>query len=118
MKDTNGKTVFSEKFEVRRGVIQGDIILPVLFILALDQIMQTADGDNKGVKCGSAVRSYITQVGLMMKRLNVIGDESSNEADMKINMDKTLTHHVYRRADIAITEPEVRKAEQKYGVGD
>ena len=43
VRDVNdGLNMYSEIFKVRRGVVQGDIISPVLFILALDQIMQEA----------------------------------------------------------------------------
>ena len=34
----NGNQVYSESFKVRRGVIQGDIISPIFFILAMEQI--------------------------------------------------------------------------------
>ena len=40
---TDGKKIFSESFDVRRGVVQGDIISPVLCILALDQLVQQQD---------------------------------------------------------------------------
>lgn len=40
---TQGKTVFSHTFDINRGVIQGDIISPVFFIIALDQFVQKYD---------------------------------------------------------------------------
>ena len=51
----DGKYTFSGSFDIRRGVIQGDIISPVLFILALDQLVQTVNkaggkGAGQGVK--------------------------------------------------------------------
>ena len=46
------KTVFSEVPKVRCGMIQGDIISSILFILTLDQIMQRVDKTDKGVKSG------------------------------------------------------------------
>ena len=36
----NGKTIYSKSFEVRRGVIQGDIISPIFFFLAMEQIFR------------------------------------------------------------------------------
>lgn len=41
--DTDDKYVFSDTFNVGRGVIQADIISPVLFILALDTLVQQFD---------------------------------------------------------------------------
>ena len=43
--------VFAKIFNVARGVIQGDIISPILFILALDQLVQTHDTHGTGYKC-------------------------------------------------------------------
>ena len=40
VRGVDGATIYSEAFNVGRGVIQGDIMSPVLFILALDQIIQ------------------------------------------------------------------------------
>ena len=40
---TNGQRILSAAFNVGRGVIQGDIISPILFILALDQLVRTHD---------------------------------------------------------------------------
>ena len=45
----DGQAVYSETFNVGRGVIQGDIMSPVLFILALDQIIQQYDVEGEGV---------------------------------------------------------------------
>ena len=47
VKGTDGKTIYSEKFRVGRGIVQGDIISPVLFILTLDQIIQEYDKSGK-----------------------------------------------------------------------
>ena len=41
----DGKISMSQFFEVNRGVIQGDVMSPVLFILALDQLIQAVDTD-------------------------------------------------------------------------
>ena len=40
MNDTNGNKVYSDKFNVARGVKQRDIISLVLFILALKQLIR------------------------------------------------------------------------------
>ena len=45
----DGKISFSKWFDVQRGVIQGDIISPVLFIIVLDQLVQSIDTDRKSV---------------------------------------------------------------------
>ena len=52
---TQGKSVFSEPFDIARGVVQGDIISPILFILALDQLIKAHDVLGTGVKCNSGL---------------------------------------------------------------
>ena len=52
VRGTDGAYILSGKFNICRGVIQGDIISPVLFILALDQLVQSIDKSDTGVKCG------------------------------------------------------------------
>ena len=38
VKGLNGKYVYSKVFKVRRGVVQGDIISPIFFILTMEQV--------------------------------------------------------------------------------
>ena len=125
VRGTEGQTVFSQAFEIRRGVIQGDIISPVLFILALDQIMKTVDGKSEGVKCGRILRiktlGYADDIALaeevvqkMTTRLTTIADASEAMADMSVNMKKTFSQHVFRRKAIKATSAEAKNIESKY----
>ena len=102
-------------------MIQVDIISPVLFILALDQIIQASDKSGNGVKAGSILRlrvfGYADDAALceetvdeMSKCLTVIADASIEEADMYLNVSKTYSQHVYRRADIDVTKAEVAES--------
>ena len=122
--DGGGK-LFSGVFNVGRGVVQVDIISPVLFILALDQIIQDHDKGVKGVKCGRILKIkvlvYADDIALadntvesMTKRLTAIADVSEDRADMKVNMQKTFSQHVHKRSKIKVTEGEVRAAEAGY----
>ena len=47
----------------------------------------------------------------MTERLTSIADASEEQADMKVNMDKTFTQYVFARDDITITTPEAAAAE-------
>ena len=124
VRGTDGKYEYSGTFKVCRGVVQGDIISPVLFILALDQLIQTVDKSGTGVKCGILhlrVLGYADDAALieptvqvMTKRLTDLANASIQKADMKINMDKTVSQHVFRREPITVTKAEVAKAEAKY----
>ena len=121
----DGTYTFSGSFAVRRGVIQGDIISPVLFILALDQLVQTFDRSGEGVKCGRILKMRVlgyaddaalveSTVEAMTKRLTELADASRREADMEINMAKTFTQHVFKREKIKVSAAEVSKVEAKY----
>lgn len=52
VKDKDGKFTFSKTFDIARGVIQGDIISPIFFIIALDQLVQTYGLGGSGVAVG------------------------------------------------------------------
>ena len=127
VRDTDGKYVYSGSFQVRRGVIQGDIISSILFILALDQLVQTADRSRTGVKYDSFLRISVLGYGYAddtslaeptveakTERLTNLTDASERETDMKINVSKTMSQHVYKRKPIKVTESEVARAESKY----
>ena len=52
--DANGKTIKTDEFRIRRGVLQGDIMSPLLFILALEFILRKHDRLHaKGVQLGA-----------------------------------------------------------------
>ena len=100
-----GEKLFSELFDIGRGVVQGDIVSPILFILALDNLIQLYDKSGKGIKCGPEltcrVLGYADDAALMEERieemtvrLTTLADKSLGEADMKIRMDKTYSQHV------------------------
>ena len=123
---TLGQMIFSWAFNVRRGVVQGDIISPVLFIIALDRIMQDYDRRATGVKCGALTLStfgYADDVALverivrqMTRRLTDIGDASETEADMKIRMDKTFSQHAKKQEAVTVTKEEIKKSTRQAGI--
>ena len=124
---TGGNYVFSGSFNIGRGVIQGDIISPVLFILALDALVQKYDSvQGKGFKCGNRilrldVLGYADDVALisgtvedMTRRLTALADGAKKDADMNVSLPKTFTHHVHKRNKLQISETEAKAAERKY----
>ena len=123
---TDGKYVYSGSFDIGRGVIQGDIISPVLFILALDAIVQQYDDvHGKGFKCGRILRldvlGYADDVALiaanvddMTRRLTAIANASRDNVDMNVSIPKTFTQHVHRRGKLAVTNAEAKAVEKKY----
>ena len=53
-------------------------------------------------------------VEAMTKRLTDLANACISEADMQVNMDKTVSQHVHKRAPIKVTAEEVASAEAKY----
>ena len=49
VRSTGGENISSGSFKVARGVIQGDSISPILFIITLDHLIQQHGGGGKGV---------------------------------------------------------------------
>ena len=125
VRSINGKYEFSGNFRICRGVVQGDIMSPVLFILALDQLVQTVDKKGTGVKCGRVLKIRVLgyaddaalaepTVKMMTQRLTDLADASIREADMHINMQKTVSQHVHKRKPIKVSTEEIASAEAKY----
>lgn len=101
----NGKQIYSEAFKVRRGVIQGDIISPMFFILAMEQIFRLHDRDQVGTSLGNyievGVLGYADDAALlahksaeMSQRLSKISVGSRVDADMFLHKGKTKCMHV------------------------
>ena len=99
----DGKVYFSKWFDIQCGVIQGEFISPVLFILALDQLVQHIDKGGEGIKVGIIrelrVLGYAddaaflteTTVESMTKRLTLFANESRKRADMKVKPAKRFS---------------------------
>ena len=121
MSDTDGKSVRSDTFPVRRGVVQGDITSPLYFILALDLILSRNDKvTDKGVSFGQTMMDtlgYVDDADLIdygdkegleraSERLSSISYGSRADADMSINIDKTKALHVRTQDPITVTTNE------------
>ena len=118
-----GQKIFSELFNIGRGVVQGDIVSPILFILALDNLIQLYDKSGSGVMCGPKltyrVLGYADDAALiearieeMTERLTELANKSVSEADMQIRMDKTYTQHVQEQEKVTVSEEEVLAAQK------
>ena len=59
----NGEEVFSESFDVRRGVVQGDIFSPLCFIIALARVMELHDTKLGGALAPSPIKEALVGRG-------------------------------------------------------
>ena len=117
---------YSRTFKLNRGVVQGDIISPWLFMLALDQLVQTQDKEGQGVSVGTIhklkVLGYADDAAMlawttdeMTARLTNFADKSLALADMKVKLNKAFTQIVQEQEPVAEpTEEEIIDKEQKY----
>ena len=122
---TNGQKIFSAAFKVERGVVQGDIISPILFILALDQLVRTHDQQGSGIGCGPTLNVRVLgyaddaamlerDVDVMSTRLTALADGAKKDADMQVKMSKTFSQHVGRKETVAIGHAEAVAAQKEY----
>ena len=120
----DGKHIYSESLR-SGGVIQGDIISAIFFILALEQIFRLHDPDPTGVKVGTylqvGVLGYADNAALvsrktstMSTRLSNISRGSRKDADMYLHEGTTKTMHVRHQEKLtpptieAIKRPRMR----------
>ena len=126
LKGKDGKFTMSQAFNVARGVIQGDIVSPIFFILALDELVQTFDRSGQGLSVGKIkalrVLGYADDavmlaetVDEMTSRLTNFANAALKEADMRVKLSKTHTQIVQQRQKVpTATAAEVKAKERKY----
>ena len=109
IQQASGEQLFSERFDIRRGAIQGDIYSPPSFTVALDRIFRRYDVHCEGVggpplNCPRVPKlEYADDAALINKltgeaseRLTSIAEGSSKEAGLDISLKKTKAMHVRR----------------------
>ena len=124
VKAPDNKTVKSGSFDIRRGVVQGDITSPLYFILALEAILRIHDErSDKGVTLAETIihtLGYADDAALVdagdeegilraSERVSAIAEGSRTDADMVISIPKTKVLHV--RAQDAVSRTTNREAE-------
>ena len=106
----DGKQVRCDNFQIERGVLQGDIISPLFFILALELLLRRHDAPSTGSGVPLAdtlirLLGYADDVAVAEEgdeegiarietRVNKIADGSKEDADMDVNIEKTIMLHV------------------------
>ena len=100
IKGPNG-SISDDSFPIRRGVLQGDILSPVLFIICLNSIwMRAEDINNDGWEIDGDWKltelSYADDITTLdispensERRLQKLGDVANDCANMSINISKT-----------------------------
>ena len=109
---TDGQEVLSEPFPVNRGVVQGDILSPLYFILTLEMILRRHDNiAGKDVEYGGqrlTTLGYADDAALLdcdkevaAARVTSIAKGSREDADMLINIAKTEVIHVQEQGRVS-----------------
>ena len=107
VKGLQGNHVYSATFKIRRGVIQGDIISPIFFILAIEQLFRVHDASPVGALVGNylqiGVVGYADDAamvslsnGQMSERITNVARGSKDDADMSLHTDTTKSMQVER----------------------
>ena len=119
-----GEEVVSEKFAVRRGVIQGDIFSPLCFIVALEAIMRKHGGKGEMDVFGVLMDrlEYADDAALVdtdseaaTRRLSRLYVGALEDADMEISAPKTKAMFVRPRVDTgAITRQDYAENRQEF----
>ena len=121
----DGQTVFSKSFNIRRGVVQGDITSPLYFILALELILELHDRHpDKGINLGGTnihTLGYADDAALLdydvvtaSERVTSISQGSRQDADMEISVPKTKGMHVSAQGEVTKTTNEEAKRVCKF----
>ena len=115
------KKVKSALFDIRRGVVQGDITSPLYFILVLESIMRKYDERlDKGVTLGDTIVHTLgyaddsarvdlgdeAGVEVASDRVTKIEVGSKEDADMCLSIKKTKAIHVRTQDAVSATTSE------------
>jgi len=121
IRQPDGRNAFSDLFEIRRGVLQGDIFSPLAFILGLDALFKKFDCCNEGFHVGVdelgsidiSRLEYADDVILVNSsvvdastRVSTLNSGSWAEARMEIKLAKTKVMHVQPAAQVSKTTME------------
>ena len=114
-----GKKVRSNRFNINRGVLQGDVTSPLFFILALELILRRHDkvSPDKGIPLAETMVHALgyaddvvvlepgTDEGIqrLEDRVNAISHGSKEDADMSLSTDKTKTLHITAQQAVSKT---------------
>lgn len=113
-------------FDIARGVIQGDIISPIFFIVALTQLVKDYDKSGTGISVGHIkdirVLGYADDAAMtewyvedMTARLTEFADAAVKHTDMRVKPSKTFTQLVGKQDEVEkATEEEVKKKTSRY----
>ena len=115
----SGETVLSGKFDIRRGVIQGDLFSPPCFTIGLDRIFRIYDTKCEGIggpHMNSPTASkleYADDAGLLNKttadasiRTSSLATGSKEAATMEISLKKTKSMPIRRFEQVSETAEE------------
>ena len=109
-----------------RGVIQGDIISSIFFIIALDELVQNNDRSGTGISVGhmKSLRTlgYADDASMlewhvedMTVRLTEFANAALEREDMKVKLAKTFNQHLQRQEKVGkITTQMLDKKMQSY----
>ena len=119
---TDGKRIRSDIFSIDRGVLQGDVISPLFFILALELILRRHDAENPntGIPMADILIRHLgyaddvaaVDVGSnegiqrLSNRVISIAQGSKKDADMVLSKEKTVALHVQEQDETSDTTPE------------
>ena len=122
---TDNRQVLSAKFPINRGVVQGDIVSPLYFILALELIFRRHDRGDKGIRLGECkvhTLGYADDAALLDNKLHnatarvtSISNGSREDADMQISIKKTEVMHVCEQDRVPRATAEEARAVCKQG---
>ena len=114
LQEAGGVQSFSRDIPIRRGALQGDILSPEGFIIALDKLLK----EHGGLDVGLPITPQLTlselefaddaalptsNVDESSSRLTTLNENAKQEAGMEISIPKTKVQHIRKRPRVSET---------------